>query len=107
MYAPYRWHRLPRQDFMLNPPALFDIREQIGEDLAWMHFIGQPIDHRYARTGGETLQFGLLKGADHDQIDHAGNDARRIFNRFSAAQLRIAHIHTYSMSAELGNARLE
>ena len=50
-----------------------------------MMFIGQAIDHRYARVGSETLDDFLAESTDHDDVAHAGHDLCRILYRFAAA----------------------
>lgn len=52
-----------------------------------MHIITQAIDHGHTGMGSEAFQRGVGKSADHDDIDHARNDSRRIFYGLPAAEL--------------------
>src|SRR5690606_29761241 len=49
--------------------AVFDIGEDIGQDLARVKLVGQAVDDRHARVRGKALDAGLLEGADHDDVD--------------------------------------
>jgi hypothetical protein len=55
-----------------------------------MILVGQSIDDRDPRVRGEAPDDAVLISAYHDDIDHAGNDARSIFHRLASPQLRIA-----------------
>src|SRR3546814_18229653 len=69
--------------------------------------VGQPVDDGHARVRGEAFDACLLEGADHDQIDHAGNDARGVLYGFGAAQLRVAGGKMSDRSAQLIHTRLD
>jgi hypothetical protein len=70
-------------------------------------FVGQPVDHRHARIGGETLDDLLLEGTDHHDIAHPGDDLCCILDRLTAPQLGIAGIQVDRRAAQLLHAGLE
>jgi hypothetical protein len=70
-------------------------------------FVGQAIDHRHARVGGETLDDVLAEGAHHDDVAHARHDLAGVFHRFAAAQLRVARVQVDGGAAQLVHAGLE
>jgi len=49
----------------------------------------------------------LPEGADHDDVGHAGDDLRRVFDRLTAPKLGIARIQEDCVTAELVNAGFE
>ena len=61
----------PRDCLALYAAALFDVGVDVGQNLAGVIFVGQPVDHRYARIRGKAFDDGLLEGAYHHQIRHA------------------------------------
>ena len=79
----------------------------IGHDLARVVFVGQPVDNRYARGGREAFNDALLEGANHDDVAHARDDLRRVFDGFTATELRIARIQINSGATQLLHAGLE
>src|SRR6202012_3819097 len=90
-----------------NRAAMFEIREDVGQHLARVIFVGQAIDDRHTRIVGKALEDVLAEGADHDDVDHARDDLRSVFDRLAAAQLRITRAHEYRMTAKLEDARFE
>ena len=72
-----------------------------------MILVGEPIDHRHTRMRGKLFDDGLLEGADHNDIDHACDDARDILDRFAARQLRIAGRQIDHGAAHLQHAGFE
>lgn len=57
--------------------------------------------------GGKAFKPCLLKGADHDDINHTGDDAGGVFNRFGAAQLGIARGEVDDRAAQLIHTRFK
>src|SRR3546814_934883 len=80
----------PGHCFARYGPLMLYKGEDIGQDLARVEFVGQAIDDGYPRMRCKAFDACLLEGADHDQVDHARYDARRVFDRLGAAQLRVA-----------------
>ena len=49
----------------------------------------------------------MIARAQHDQVDHLGQHARGIFDRFAAPQLSVVGAQKYRVTAELLHARFE
>ena len=64
-------------------------REQVGERLARMVVIGQRVDHRHRRRGGDRFDVRLRERADDDRRAVGGQDARRVGDRLAAAELEL------------------
>ena len=62
---------------------MLGVGEDIREHLAGMMLIGQAVDDRNARMRRKALNNFLAKGADHDDVAHAGHHLRCIFHRFA------------------------
>jgi hypothetical protein len=86
---------------------MLDEGEDVGQDLAGVVFVGQAVDHRHARVGGEALDDRLLEGADHHDVAHARDHLRRILDRLAAPQLRVAGVEVDRRTAQLVHAGLE
>ena len=82
-------------------------REDVGEHLARVIFVGQAVDDRHARILGETLDDLLAERADHDDVDHARDDLRRVLDRLAASELRVARAEEHRVAAELEDAGFE
>src|SRR5690606_21243308 len=80
----------PGHGLAFDGPEVLDEGEDIGQDLAGVEFVGQPIDDGYARVRRKALYAGLFEGSDHDQIDHARDHARGVFDGLGAPKLRVA-----------------
>ena len=80
---------------------MLDVGIDVGQYLARVVFVGQAIDHRDTRIGGEALNNLLLEGADHDDVRHARNHLCCVFDRFATTQLRVARIQINGGPAEL------
>ena len=74
----------PGDDLAFDVAALLNKREDVGQHLARMMVIGEPINHRHSRIRGEGFDHVLVKGANHHHVHHATNHARQIFYRFAA-----------------------
>ncbi len=97
----------PRDGLARDGAAMLDIGEHVGQHLARMMFIGQAIDNRYARIGGEAIDDVLAEGADHDDVAHARHHLRCVFDRLAAPQLAVARVQVDCRAAELMHAAFE
>ena len=68
---------------------LLDHGLHVGQDLAGMRQVGQPVDHRHGRMLGQLVGLGVIVGADHDRIGKARQHPRRVGNGLAAAELRL------------------
>src|SRR5665647_1646358 len=94
----------PSHCFARDGTAVLDVGEDVGQNLARVKFVGQAVDDRHARVFGKAVNLGLLKGADHHQIDHAADDLGTVFNRLSAAELAAFGSEVHYAAAELVHA---
>src|SRR5471032_1919391 len=97
----------PGHGFPRDGAAQFVVGEDVGQDLTWVIFVRQTIDHRHARIFGEALEDVLAERADHDDVDHARHHLRRIFDRFAAAELRVSRAEEHGVAAKLEDPRFE
>ena len=74
----------PRDRLAAYRPAVLDVRVDIGEHLARMELVGEPVDDGHPRVRGEALDDRLLERPDHHDVDHPRNDARNILDHFVA-----------------------
>ena len=82
-------------------------REQVGEHLAGVQQVGQPVDHRDVGVLGQLLDLGVGERADHDPVHVAREHARGVGDRLAAAELDVARREEERVSAELPGAHLE
>lgn len=75
----------PSNSFAFDGATVLEESKYVGQDLAGMEFIGKAVDDRNPGVGGKALDARLLEGADHDDINHAGDDSGGVFNGFGAA----------------------
>ena len=87
--------------------AVLDIGEDVGQHLAGMVFVGQSVNHRHARIGGEALDDFLAEGTHHDDVAHAAHHLSRVFHRLAAAQLAVARVQVDGGAAQLVHAGFE
>src|SRR5690606_41306580 len=66
----------PRHLLPGDRSAVLDVRVDVGEDLARVVFVGQPVDHRHARVRREALDDLLPDGADHHDVAPAPRPPR-------------------------------
>ncbi len=90
------------------PPAkVLPHREQIGEHLAGVQQIRQPVDHRHRGVTSELDDLVVRKGADHDPIHVARQHAGGIRDRLTTPELNVARREKERVPAELPRADLE
>ena len=65
-------------------------RHHVGHHLAGMGEVGEAVDDRNGGRRGEFREVGVARGADHDGIDIARENARRVGDGLAAAQLHVA-----------------
>lgn len=71
----------PGYGLSLDWASFFLESQNVTHDLTGMIIIGQAIDDRDFGIVGKLLKTGLLKGSNHDHIDHSGKDLGRIRQR--------------------------
>ena len=71
----------PGHGFAGDAATVLDVREDVGQHLAGVEFIGQAIDDRDPGVRCKALYLGLLKSADHHNVGHAADDFGAVFNR--------------------------
>ena len=69
-----------------NRVECFTDREQIGERLARMRFVGEPIDDRDASAIGQGDDRRVLEDSGDQEIDILADDAAEIVDGFAPAQ---------------------
>ena len=97
----------PGDDLAGDAATVLDEGEDVGQDLAGVKFVGQAVDHRHARILGKALDLVLAKGADHDQIGHAADDAGAVLDGLGAAQLAVIGRQVDDAAAQLVHARFK
>src|SRR5258708_12577159 len=69
--------------------------------------VGEAVDARHGGGAGEGPQPIVAVGAEHDGVDVARGDARGVFERLAARDLRVLHGEGDGVPAELADGRLE
>src|SRR5579862_1506440 len=82
-------------------------REQIGEQLARMQQVAEPIDDRHARLMRHLDCRLMREGANHDEVDGAREIARDVFHRFALADADVTGREIDRMATELRHAGFE
>src|ERR687891_1100415 len=93
-------------DAFEGPESLPD-RHDVGERLAGVELVRQPVDHRHVRVLGELVHVGLSERADHDPVEVAREDRGCVLDRLPAPELEVAGREVEAGAAELGDADLE
>src|SRR5690606_15465681 len=89
-----------------RPLALLE-RHDVRDDLAGMALVGQAVDHRHGGVARKLHHTLVRVGADHDDVDVAGQHARRIGDRLSAPELQVGMIKCNGLAAELPHRDIE
>ena len=82
-------------------------RLQIRQHLAGMAEVGQAVDDRDGAVLGQVFHFLLGKGADHDAVQIAAQNAGGVFHGFAAADLQVVGRKEHAHAAQLVDAGLE
>ena len=80
---------------------------EVGENLAGMAVVGQAVDDRNGAVFRQVLDLLLGKGADHNAVQVAGEDAGGVLHRFAAADLKVAAAQKQRLPAQLVHASLK
>ena len=86
---------------------MLDVSIDIGQDLARVILVGEPVDDRDAGMRREAFDDGLLEGANHDHVDHSRDDPSEVLDRLAARELCVAAIEVDGNPTELVHAGLE
>ena len=97
----------PGPAYALDPALVLKHGQEIGHDLAGMAVVGEPVDHRHSGMFGECSQLGMIVGADHDRVDIARQDARRVRDRLAAPELHRSRVHNDGRAAKLAHGHVE
>ena len=82
-------------------------RHHVGERLARMGRVGEPVDHRNRGVRGQLLDIALRVGADHEAVEVAGKNGRGVAKGLAAAELQVAGGEVEADAAELCDPDLE
>ena len=82
-------------------------REEVGEDLAGVEPVGQPVDHRHAGVAREAHGELVIERPDHDPVDVAGEDPRHVLDRLAGADPDLAIGDEHRFPAQLRHRDLE
>ena len=99
-------HRRRRPACALQAADQFAERVQIGQRLAGMGVIGQPVDHRASAVLGQSANGLMAVGADHDAVDVLAEHAGEIGHAFAGAEADVV-AQEQAAAAEVGHAGLE
>ena len=82
-------------------------RKQVGQRLAGVQEVAERVDDRHVRPACELFDALMPIGADHDAVEIAREDARRIRDRLAAPELEISAAEKERAAAELVHADLK
>src|SRR5690606_23387061 len=94
----------PGNGFALNRSTQFNVREDVGQNLARVELIGEPVDYRDPGMRRKAFDTRLLESPDHYDVHHARNDTRCVLDGFGPPQLRIGGGQVYGGPAQLIHA---
>ena len=81
-------------------------RVQVGQRLAGMRLVGQPVDDRAVGVAGDFLDRGVLLRADDDHVDHFAQHAGEVGDALALAEADVVAEHD-AAAAQVGDAGLE
>ena len=82
-------------------------REHVGERLARVELVREPVDDRDVGVLGELVHVRLRERPDHDPVEVARKHDRGVLDRLPAAELQVAGGEVEPGAAELGDPDLE
>ncbi|MNM83949.1 hypothetical protein D3C81_960210 [compost metagenome] len=86
---------------------MFEEGLHVGQQLARVRLVGQRVDHRHTRVGGEFGQGAVGVGTDHHHVEHARQHDGTVADRLATAQLGVARGQEDGLAAELDHAGFE
>ena len=81
--------------------------QQVGEDLARMRQVGEPVDDGDVGVAGKLLDVGVRVRTDHDPVAHPRQHARHVADRLAAPQLDIARRQEERVPAQVVRPHFE
>ena len=87
--------------------AVLLIGHHVSHDLAWMGIVGQAVDDRHRGIFGHFKEAIMRRGADHDDVDIARENARGVGDRFGAAELHLRAGQHQRLAAKLPHGNVE
>src|SRR5437867_1365862 len=88
-------------------PFSFTDREDVGQALARMGQVGEPVDHRDVAVAREFLDGLVGVHAQHHRVGHAARDAGDVRDAFAAAEADLLWREVHAVAAELSDAHIE
>src|SRR5205823_13563023 len=82
-------------------------RQQIGEDLTRVLAVGQGIDDRHSGVGRQPDHVGVPEDARDDQVDVAAQDAGRVDNALTLAELDLGGRQVDRVTTQLEHGYFE
>src|SRR6516165_9611351 len=79
----------PGHGLAADRPAVLLEGHDVGEHLAGMRAAGEPVDHRHGGMPRELGEHAVIERADHDDVDVARENPRRIGDGFTPAELHL------------------
>ena len=80
---------------------------EVGEHLAGVAIVREPVDDGDGAELGEGFHFPLIEGADHDAVEVAREHAGGVLDDLSPADLQVAGGEEEGCAAEVEHAHLE
>ncbi len=97
----------PRDDLSLPTPQRFADGQEVGEDLAGVQQVGEPVDDRDAGEARQLLHLLVGAGADDQGVEVAREHPRRVPDRLPPVHLALPVGEEDRVGAELERADLE
>src|SRR3546814_6499840 len=85
--------------------SVFYDLQHVRHDLAGMLQVRQAVDDGNGGIARQFLNLGVIIRADHDFVDIAGKDSRRVCYRLSAPKLHGTAVHDDACAAKLTEDR--